>query len=566
MGNSKSRQLTEKEKMRQSRLQHVDYLLECSPDLADDINSSSSEHGGAYHCEVDCLATAEDLKDYEFPFENLIFEGGGTKGLAYCGAVQFLEEIGQMTKICRFAGASVGALTATLSAVGYTSAELEDFFSQDNSNLFLDHQCGYFSLLPNLLRSFGWNPGNRIYQWLGYKLEAKTGSPDVTFEQLLRITGKELCIVVTNLNQMNTEYCHPKTTPEMPVRLALRMSMAIPGVFMAIKYTMHNHKDTFVDGGWLCNYPIHCFDGWYLSMAPEDSFIRRLQPLKDLSKLFDKTQRFGSVNKNTLGFLLHADDDRDLLKFELDKRVGVQCPKVPKEKTKLYEQCLKQKTYMDKAEHENKRVAKAVDAFFKVLLKHNLDQNDVIDRTELENAFKDETEFSREQAELLFGKDVTVDKAFAILDQDGNGQIYHNELVRFVEETGICLQCRIAGFRRQEVDTFFMFLNSLQNSLLTNMTKIFVETSDMQRTVGINTGHVGSIDFVLEDADQEFLVERGYNSTRAFFQYYVTENGLQKRQTQPADNEGTSNTEISHETDLADNETSDKNPLIVEET
>ena len=40
---------------------------------------------------------------------------------------------------------------------------------------------------------------------------------------------RELCVVVTNLNQMSTEYCHPKTTPDMAVRMAVRMSMAIPG-------------------------------------------------------------------------------------------------------------------------------------------------------------------------------------------------------------------------------------------------------------------------------------------------------------------------------------------------
>ena len=28
---------------------------------------------------------------------------------------------------------------------------------------------------------------------------------------------------------MNAEYFHPKTTPDTPVRVAVRMSMAIPG-------------------------------------------------------------------------------------------------------------------------------------------------------------------------------------------------------------------------------------------------------------------------------------------------------------------------------------------------
>ena len=30
---------------------------------------------------------------------------------------------------------------------------------------------------------------------------------------------------------------------------------------MAVKYTLHGETDTFVDGGVLCNYPIHSFDG-----------------------------------------------------------------------------------------------------------------------------------------------------------------------------------------------------------------------------------------------------------------------------------------------------------------
>lgn len=38
--------------------------------------------------------------------------------------------------------------------------------------------------------------------------------------------------MVTNINMMSTEYFHPKTTPETPVRLAVRMSMGIPGKVM----------------------------------------------------------------------------------------------------------------------------------------------------------------------------------------------------------------------------------------------------------------------------------------------------------------------------------------------
>ena len=44
--------------------------------------------------------------------------------------------------------------------------------------------------------------------------------------------------------------------------------------------------------------------GWWLSMAPEDSFLRRLSPLSELCRHFDKAERFGTFNNKTLGFLL----------------------------------------------------------------------------------------------------------------------------------------------------------------------------------------------------------------------------------------------------------------------
>ena len=47
--------------------------------------------------------------------------------------------------------------------------------------------------------------------------------------QVLEQYGRELCIVVTNLSQMSTEYFHPKTTPNTPIRMAVRMSAALPG-------------------------------------------------------------------------------------------------------------------------------------------------------------------------------------------------------------------------------------------------------------------------------------------------------------------------------------------------
>lgn len=48
-----------------------------------------------------------------------------------------LEELGLVSQIKRFAGASAGAMTASLLAVGYDSKDLQGFLSQDLSLMLL---------------------------------------------------------------------------------------------------------------------------------------------------------------------------------------------------------------------------------------------------------------------------------------------------------------------------------------------------------------------------------------------------------------------------------------------
>lgn len=40
--------------------------------------------------DTEVLAMKINPKNYDYPFENLVFEGGGNKGLAYCGAVKVI--------------------------------------------------------------------------------------------------------------------------------------------------------------------------------------------------------------------------------------------------------------------------------------------------------------------------------------------------------------------------------------------------------------------------------------------------------------------------------------------
>jgi len=53
-------------------------------------------------------------------FHNLVFEGGGIKGIAYAGALEVLEKENILSDIKRVAGTSAGAITATLLAPSST--------------------------------------------------------------------------------------------------------------------------------------------------------------------------------------------------------------------------------------------------------------------------------------------------------------------------------------------------------------------------------------------------------------------------------------------------------------
>lgn len=72
---------------------------------------------------------------------HLALEGGGGKGLAYVGAFRALEKIdGAQVLSCieGIAGASAGAITALLFAVGYTPDDMADYMSKTDFNKFFD--------------------------------------------------------------------------------------------------------------------------------------------------------------------------------------------------------------------------------------------------------------------------------------------------------------------------------------------------------------------------------------------------------------------------------------------
>ncbi|XP_061169991.1 uncharacterized protein LOC133179216, partial [Saccostrea echinata] len=366
-----------------------------------------------------------------------------------------------------------------------------------------------------------------LYDYIGEIVEKKLGDKDATFEQLYKKLGKELCIVATNLNDMEETYFHPKTTPKMSLRKAVRMSISLPGIMQPIKHTDFGVESMYVDGGVLINYPIECYDGWWLSMKKEDSFFKRLQPLEKLPFIMDRKNRFAPDKAHSfksLGFILYSDDEIQSFKliFESRRKTKLEFPDTPlgrKARQKLKDE--------KKLKKEHQCVRTSVSKFLKILQKQNLDKDEFINREELQNALKSE-DLTDCDKKRLFGKDVTVEKVVAKLDKDGNGKVSYEELISFIEETGISVVHRRLGFGRQQVNTLLSLLQTLYNTMSLNIVRISVRAADVPRTVGLNSHYIGTLTFDYTKEDADFVEQESYNTTIEFLKNFVAKLKMEK--------------------------------------
>jgi arachidonate 5-lipoxygenase len=229
---------------------------------------------------------------YSFPFENIVFEGGSNNVLAYVGSVKCLEEAGVWSQVHRLAGSGTGALVAALFALNYNSQQVEKLINFDLRVSTQDHCCGSCCFCCCMLSSYGWNPNNKVIKWFRARVKESTGKDSTTFQQVYKKYGRELCIVVTNVSNGCVEYCHVKTTPNLSIVDALRMTLAAPGLCQPVKLRRNNRDQWLADGGIFYNFPIHCFDGWWLSLQPGDSFLNRHGLLNERCRLVEDPSRF----------------------------------------------------------------------------------------------------------------------------------------------------------------------------------------------------------------------------------------------------------------------------------
>ncbi len=204
---------------------------------------------------------------------DLVFEGGGVKGVGLAGAYAALEEENWEPECV--AGTSAGAITAALIAAGYTAGELREEVLGMHFREFKDE--AWEDRIPligkeiSILRDYGIYEGRRFLQWMTEKLDRKgvrtfgdlkpTGSDDPKRAFRLQVIASdvsrhEMLVLPRDAHKIGS------TPDTLSIAYAVRMSMSIPIFFEPVNHSNDStgEEHLIVDGGMLSNFPVWLFD------------------------------------------------------------------------------------------------------------------------------------------------------------------------------------------------------------------------------------------------------------------------------------------------------------------
>lgn len=250
-------------------------------------------------------------------FRNLVFEGGGVKGIAYVGALQILEQRGVLRGIRRCGGTSAGAINALLLALGYTNNEMLELMKALDFKKFMDDSFGIIRDIRRLASEFGWNRGDFFSSWIGDRIAAKLGNSRATFADLAGSGRPALYVVGTNLATGYAETFSAERQPDMPLATAVRISMSIPLFFAAVRHG--RPQDVYVDGGVQLNYPIKLFDRGKYVAEDEAYAARATEYYNKENALFALMRPDRSpyiYNRQTLGLRLDTREEIGLYRYD----------------------------------------------------------------------------------------------------------------------------------------------------------------------------------------------------------------------------------------------------------
>ncbi len=218
---------------------------------------------------------------------NIIFQGGGIKGLSYIGALRYLDE--QNIKIGNVAGTSVGAIISSLIAAGYDSYELEDIINHLPLSILLPPKK------ENKVRSMLYNKGlysmNQLEKYLDNLLIMKNKRYFSDF----KVGNNYKVIFITTCLKLRKIFVLPHDLSligidpdDFQIAKAACMSACLPLVYEP--YNINGY--VFLDGGISDNFPIWCYpSSLALQVTNENHFENYIK-----KKIFKSHKSFNDAN------------------------------------------------------------------------------------------------------------------------------------------------------------------------------------------------------------------------------------------------------------------------------
>ncbi|HEU5345805.1 MAG TPA: patatin-like phospholipase family protein [Ktedonobacterales bacterium] len=241
-----------------------------------------------------------------------VFEGGAVKGIALIGALDVIEQAGY--HFVNVAGASAGAIVATLIAAGYSASELKPILMNLPFDKITDatwvgslplvggpinllfhqglYQGDYFEhLMRDLLRAKGKQTfGDFLLDPQQHPVDAHNPKYRFTCRMVASDISRGRMLI---LPDDVAAYGYDPT--KLDVARAVRMSMSIPLFFRPIKLAVRRKsslsqeegrrlKGWIVDGGLLSNFPVELFDAPGIPEWPTFGFKLEVNATTDVAK------------------------------------------------------------------------------------------------------------------------------------------------------------------------------------------------------------------------------------------------------------------------------------------
>ncbi len=188
----------------------------------------------------------QEMQDWIFDekLDTLIIGGGGVRGIAFCGALQALEELLSLknqgiSKFKHVIGTSVGSLIGLFLTLGYSVSWLKKEFLSDRwTEIYQGFSLFEFNTNWSVVSN------ERMVKYLKECLLG-TGNSEITFKELFEQTQVSFTVTTTSLENMAVCYHNHSVTPTGVVWKAIIASAAIPFLFPPVKIDSQLH----VDGG-----------------------------------------------------------------------------------------------------------------------------------------------------------------------------------------------------------------------------------------------------------------------------------------------------------------------------